>query len=83
MGLVGIAKGRAADAINAHLVPAARPPPFWTRPTEGSFAGGGLSFLGEQDFTLTHPHDGVLDLVVAWPLAGLDDARVRIPLDPA
>jgi hypothetical protein len=55
---------------------------FWVRPGDGSFSGGDLVFSGVQEFTLQHPDDGTLDLIVAWPLAGLHDVRVRIPLDP-
>ncbi len=54
---------------------------FWVRPREGSFSGGNGTFSGVQDFTLKRPRTGVLDLVVAWPLAGLHDVRVRISLD--
>jgi hypothetical protein len=56
---------------------------FWVPPGDGSFSGGDSIFSGVQEFTLERPDDGVLDLMVAWPLAGLDDVRVRIPLDPA
>ncbi|MET8765057.1 hypothetical protein [Lentzea sp. NPDC004782] len=56
---------------------------FWIRPGDGSFSGGDRTFSGVQEFTLNRPHGDVLDLVVAWPLAGLHDVRVRIPLKPA
>jgi len=56
---------------------------FWIRSGDGSFSGGDRTFSGVQEFTLNRPHGDVLDLVVAWPLAGLDDVRVRIPLKPA
>ncbi|WP_045316042.1 hypothetical protein [Lentzea aerocolonigenes] len=56
---------------------------FWIRSGDGSFSGGDQTFSGSQEFTLSRPHDDLLDLIVAWPLAGLHDARVRIPLDPA
>jgi hypothetical protein len=58
------------------------PDAFWIQPNDGSFSGGNLTFSCLQDFTLKRPHDDVLDLIVAWPLAGLHDARVHIPLDP-
>jgi hypothetical protein len=54
---------------------------FWVRPREGSFSGGNGTFSGVEDFTLKRPQADVLDLVVAWPLAGLHDVRVRISLD--
>lgn len=53
---------------------------FWPRPGDGTFTGGDQTFTCIQEFTLTAPDDGVLDLIVAWPLAGLHDVRVRIPL---
>jgi hypothetical protein len=56
---------------------------FWVPPGDGSFSGGDSIFSGVQEFTLERLDDGVLDLMVTWPLAGLDDVRVRIPLDPA
>jgi hypothetical protein len=53
----------------------------WIPSHEGSFTGGHRTFTGVQDFTLRRPHDNILDLMVAWPLAGLDDVRVHITLD--
>ncbi|MET9634608.1 hypothetical protein ABZX92_44895 [Lentzea sp. NPDC006480] len=53
---------------------------FWIRSGDGSFSGGDQTFSGSQEFTLNRPHDDLLDLIVAWPLAGLDDVRVHIPL---
>lgn len=106
MELLNIAKGVAADAVNAEAVP---PPPrgalddpaqiratgpgasvavvrgreaFWIRPGDGSASGGDQSFSCLREFTLTRPHGDQLDLIVAWPLAGLHDVRVRIPLNP-
>lgn len=54
---------------------------FWVRPNNGAFHGGDDSCAGTQDFAVPRPHDDVLDVLVAWPLAGLPDARARIPLN--
>jgi hypothetical protein len=56
---------------------------FWIWPSDGSAYGGDQSFSSSREYTLNRPHDDLLDLIVAWPLAGLDDVRVRIPLNPA
>ncbi|MGW6441666.1 hypothetical protein [Lentzea sp. NPDC055074] len=56
---------------------------FWLRSGEGASSGGDQSFSCHREFTLTRPQADVLDLVVAWPLAGLQDVRVRVPLGPA
>jgi hypothetical protein len=53
----------------------------WLRAQSGSFSGGEGTVSGTQDFILERPADDVLDLLVTWPLAGLPDARARIPLD--
>ncbi|UJW29422.1 hypothetical protein L3Q67_29835 [Saccharothrix sp. AJ9571] len=56
---------------------------FWIRPGDSSASGGDQTFSCLQEFTLIRPHDDLLDLIVAWPLAGLHDVRVRLPLNPA
>lgn len=53
---------------------------FWLRPGDGSSSGGDQTFSCLQEFTLARPHDDLLDLIVAWPPAGLDDVRVHVPL---
>ncbi|WP_033438971.1 hypothetical protein [Saccharothrix sp. NRRL B-16314] len=53
----------------------------WLRAQSGSFSGGDGIVSGTQDFIVERPPDDVLDLLVTWPLAGLPDARARIPLD--
>jgi hypothetical protein len=55
---------------------------FWIRPGDSSSSGGNQTFSCLQEFTLNRPHHDLLDLIVAWPLAGLHDVRVRIPLNP-
>lgn len=55
---------------------------LWIRPGDGSSSGRDQHFSCRQEFTTDRPHGDLLDLVVAWPLAGLDDVRVRLPLDP-
>lgn len=56
---------------------------FWIRPGDGGSSGGDQIFSSLREFTLNRPHDDLLDLIVAWPLAGLHDVRVLIPLNPA
>ncbi|MGW4213817.1 hypothetical protein ACWEIJ_37940 [Lentzea sp. NPDC004789] len=56
---------------------------YWLRSGDGSSSGGDEIFTSLREFTLNRPHDDLLDLLVAWPLAGLHDVRVRIPLGPA
>lgn len=54
---------------------------FWFRSFGGSASGGDGVFSSVQEFTLRRPRGDVLDLVVAWQLAGLHDIRSSIPLD--
>ncbi|WP_447007717.1 hypothetical protein ACRAKI_15130 [Saccharothrix isguenensis] len=54
---------------------------LWLRAQSGSFSGGDGIVSGTQDFIIERPEDDVLDLLVTWPLAGLPDARARIPLE--
>jgi len=51
------------------------------RLTAGTFSGGGDRHQASGQYALGLPDDGVLDLVVSWPLAGLDEVRVRVPLN--
>lgn len=55
----------------------------WLRSQYGSSSSGGSagSYESSSNFTLPRPDDGVLDLLVSWPLAGLADVRVRVPLE--
>jgi hypothetical protein len=39
------------------------------------------SSTGQTEYLLPRPADGVLDLLVTWPLAGLAEVRVRVPLE--
>ncbi|ANZ40882.1 hypothetical protein BBK82_37765 [Lentzea guizhouensis] len=55
----------------------------WIRHGGGVASGGDQRFSSLRELTVQRPEDDVLDLVVAWPLAGLDDVRVRIPLGSA
>jgi hypothetical protein len=52
----------------------------WVRPHRGSSSGGRRAFRSTAEFTLSSPDGGVLDLMVAWPAAGLPDVCVEIPL---
>ncbi|ONI89986.1 hypothetical protein ALI22I_13790 [Saccharothrix sp. ALI-22-I] len=54
---------------------------YWVRARSSSCSGGDGTFSGVDDYILERPRDNVLDLLVTWPLAGLADARARIPLD--
>lgn len=51
-----------------------------------SFAGSGSSgvdaFTARTEHVLERPDSGVLDLLVSWPLVGLDEVRVELPLTP-
>lgn len=53
----------------------------WISSHAGSSTGGRGSFTGVQEFTLHRPDDNILELLVAWPLAGLHDVRVQVTLD--
>ncbi|QWF84683.1 hypothetical protein [Amycolatopsis sp. CA-230715] len=67
--------GASAAVIQGHEA-------FWIRQGDSSSAGGNQTFSCLQEFTLNRPRDDLLDLIVAWPLAGLPDVRVNIPLNP-
>lgn len=54
---------------------------YWLTPGGGSTVSGRRTFFGTQEIRVDCPDDGILELVVAWPIAGLHDVRVRIPLD--
>ncbi|MGZ3145134.1 hypothetical protein ACVDFE_24685 [Lentzea chajnantorensis] len=56
---------------------------FWVRRGELVASGGDQTFSCLQQLVLRRPEDGWLDLVVAWPLAGLGDVLVRVPLTSA
>lgn len=55
----------------------------WVRSGDRGSSGGDQAFSSVQEFTLKRPDHDVLDLVIAWPLAGLRDVRVRVPLGSA
>jgi hypothetical protein len=50
------------------------------RPDSGSSEGGSHGFRSLFEFAFDSPGGDVLDLVVAWPEAGLPDVRAEIPL---
>lgn len=52
----------------------------WLDFHEGSTSGGDGFLHNTAGIMLSRPDDGVLDLVVAWPAAGLADVRVTVPL---
>jgi hypothetical protein len=51
------------------------------RSVAGTFGGGADRHRAVGEYVLDLPDDGVLDLVVSWPLACLDEVRVRVPLN--
>ncbi|HEX7306599.1 hypothetical protein [Lentzea sp.] len=67
------AQGASVAAVSGHEA-------VWLRPGDGSASGGDQSFSCLQEFTLQRPSRDVLDLVVGWPLAGLDDVRISLSL---
>jgi hypothetical protein len=52
----------------------------WVRPQKSSSSGGSGIFRTTAEFTVSNPDDGVLDLVVSWPAAGLPDVCAQIPV---
>jgi hypothetical protein len=96
LDLRSIAKDNRADDIVAHTPPPPQADPgsrpggriaivhgneaSWIRGGASSFSAGDGSFSSLCEFTVERPGDNVLDLIVAWPLAQLDNAHVRIPL---
>lgn len=52
----------------------------WSQPYGGSSSGGSGTFRSTCEFILPSPENGILDLMVAWPAAGLPDVCVEIPL---
>ncbi len=52
----------------------------WARPGSGTSSGGSRAFHATFEFALRNPGGGVLDLMVAWPAAGLTDVCVEVPL---
>jgi hypothetical protein len=54
---------------------------LWLRPHESMASGGPQAFEDTAEFTLSQPDGDALDLVVAWDVAGLPEARVTIPIN--
>ncbi|MEV4512279.1 hypothetical protein AB0K00_25355 [Dactylosporangium sp. NPDC049525] len=52
----------------------------WVPPQGGTSSGGDRSFRSTVEFTPRRPEGTVLDLLVAWPAAGLPDVCVAVPL---
>jgi hypothetical protein len=52
----------------------------WLPSHGGSASGGSRAFRSTDEFLLGTPDGAVLDLLVAWPAAGLPDVCVAIPL---
>ncbi|WP_327000265.1 hypothetical protein OHA72_34690 [Dactylosporangium sp. NBC_01737] len=53
---------------------------IWVPSQGGSSSGGGRTFRSTMEFVVRRPGGGVLDLLVAWPAAGLPDMCVTIPV---
>ncbi|MEV0131782.1 hypothetical protein AB0H83_25390 [Dactylosporangium sp. NPDC050688] len=52
----------------------------WARSQGGTGGAGDRTFRAATESTAAHPGGNVLDLLVAWPAAGLPDVKVRVPL---
>jgi hypothetical protein len=52
---------------------------LWLQPYEGTSSGGDQLFESRAAYAANRPDDGVLDLIVAWPAAGVRDVRVTVP----
>jgi hypothetical protein len=52
----------------------------WVPPLGGTASGGSGTFRSTAEFAVSGPDGDVLDLMVAWPAAGLPDVCVGIPL---
>lgn len=89
--LHGIAAGPLVDAVTpgsfsrrrregVFLAVAEGDDAFWIGAHQGASYGGDDRFETFPEFVIRRPDGDALDLVVAWPAAGLAGARVRIPL---
>ncbi|HWO68656.1 MAG TPA: hypothetical protein VNO31_52365, partial [Umezawaea sp.] len=50
------------------------------RSSGGSASTDARGYTAETEFVVPRPGTDFLDLVVSWPLAGLDEVRVRVGL---
>jgi hypothetical protein len=94
MEILSVAKGERAQVVAADALPPARQPPdpgasiavlhdrdaVWVRPHTGESSGGDREFRSTAEYASSLPDGGVLNLMVAWPAAGLPDVCVDIPL---
>lgn len=88
--LLGVATGPLADTLTARAPEWIGPSlavtkgndAFWIPLQEGTSTGGEQRFATVQELTTHRPDGDTLDLIVAWPQAGLPNARVRIPYTP-
>jgi len=53
---------------------------FWAQRQRGTSSGGDDEFASTNEFVLPRPPGDALDLVVAWPDAGLPHALLHLPL---
>lgn len=83
MEILSVARGDRARAIrspaeSAGIAVVEGNDAVWIPMYLGSAQGGGRTFRATAEFALRGHGDGVLDLVVAWPAAGLRGRRVRM-----
>ncbi|MBP2326582.1 hypothetical protein JOF56_006967 [Kibdelosporangium banguiense] len=89
--LFGAATGSLADTLTAEAFPPAHQwegpslavvrgnDALWLGAQEATSSGGDHSFVAVQEFATHRPEGDTLDLIVAWPQAGLPNVLVRIP----
>lgn len=53
----------------------------WARFGSGGSSGGDTDFRARIELAVPRPAGSVLELLVAWPAAGLSDVLVRVPLE--
>lgn len=54
----------------------------WLPPSEATASGSPDTFEDTSEYLLQRPDADTLDLIVAWPAAGLPEAQLTIPLTP-
>lgn len=94
MQVRSVARGDAARRINAEPSPRHRQSgasiavlrgsgAAWLRPLESTASSGPQAIEDTREFTFSQPDGDALDLVIAWDVAGLPEARVTIPISRA
>jgi hypothetical protein len=90
MEIVSVARGERAHAVaaeqlrthcsGASVAVVHDRDAVWLRSHGGSSGSGSRSLHATEEFASGRPEGAVLDLMVAWPAAGLPDVCVEIPL---